>query len=257
MNIKYLFFIISVCLVTMVSLGACQQEGLLLNSNDISYINFSKDMTKDTTKVCFEFYPMQEGMDVKIAEVPLDVIVSGKVQEDDLDFTIGIDERLSTFPVSKCILPEICTIKKGNFKGVVQVKLQNYSELKTEKKILALKINSGDKVSEGIVAYSRALLLITDQLVKPDWWDYKDLYDGEASSVDWYYLGEYSKTKYRLFLDVLRENDDMLFDGKDKAKLRKYSLQLKYKVKKINDQGGENTPLKDEFGRLIEIPVVG
>lgn len=54
---------------------------------------------------------------------------------------------------------------------------------------------------------------MTDRLVKPEWWDYKDLYDGEYSSVDWYYLGDYSDTKYRLFLKVLQENDDVLFDG--------------------------------------------
>ena len=48
---------------------SCQEEGLVVNGNDVSYINFNKDITKDTTRICFEFYPMEEGMDVKIAEV--------------------------------------------------------------------------------------------------------------------------------------------------------------------------------------------
>lgn len=49
---------------------------------------------------------MEEGMDVKIAEVPIEVAISGKVQDKDLEFTIGIDESLSTYPASQCILPE-------------------------------------------------------------------------------------------------------------------------------------------------------
>jgi len=56
---------------------------------------------------------------------------------------------------------------------------------------------------------------------------------------------------------VLQENDDVLFDGKDKVKLRKYSLQLKYKVEEINAQRDPNDPLRDEAGEIIEVPVVG
>ena len=84
---------------------------------------------------------------------------------------------------------------------------------------------------------------------------YKDLFDGEYSSVDQYYLGEYSKTKYRLFLKILQDNDDILFDGKDRGKLRKYALLLKYKVAEINADAEE--PLKDEYGNIIEVPVAG
>ena len=122
---------------------------------------------------------------------------------------------------------------------------------------IALKINAGGEVSEGLATYSRAIIAVTDRLVKPEWWDYKDLYDGEYSSVDWYYLGDYSDTKYRLFLKVLQENDDVLFDGKDKVKLRKYSLQLKYMVEEINAGRDPDDPLRDETGAIIEIPVVG
>lgn len=34
-------------------LASCQEEGLVMNSNDVSYVAFAKDMTKDTTRVCF------------------------------------------------------------------------------------------------------------------------------------------------------------------------------------------------------------
>ncbi|QIU93658.1 DUF4843 domain-containing protein [Bacteroides faecium] len=238
---------------------SCQEEGLVLNGNDVSYINFNKDLTKDTTRISFEFYPLGEGMDVKIAEVPIEVAIFGKIQDKDLEFTIAIDEKMSTFPASQCILPEKCVFKSGQLLDTIYVKLKNFPDLKTTTKFVALRINAGDEVGEGIANYSRAIIAVTDRLVKPDWWDYKDIeYYGEYySSVDWYYLGDYSDTKFRMFLEVLQENDDELFDGKDRVKLRKYSLSLKYKVAEENARRGPDNPLRDEKGVIIEVPVAG
>ena len=80
-------------------LVSCQEEGLVVNGNDISYINFNKNLTKDTTRISFEIYPLEEGMDVKIAEVPVEVVIFGKIQDKDLEFTISLDENMSTLPV--------------------------------------------------------------------------------------------------------------------------------------------------------------
>ena len=60
----------------------------------------------------------------------------------------------------------------------------------------------------------------------------------------------------RLFRDILRENNDELFDGKDKVKLRKYSLLLKYEVEEYNELHPD-APLRDEKDELIEVPVAG
>lgn len=59
-------------------LVSCQEEGLVVNGNDISYINFNKNLTKDTTRICFEIYPLKRGWDVKIAEVPVEVAIFGR-----------------------------------------------------------------------------------------------------------------------------------------------------------------------------------
>ena len=55
-----------------------------------------------------------------------------------------------------------------------------------------------------------------------------------GNSVDWFYLGEYSERKYQMFLDELKK-DDMVFDGKNKQVLRKYSLRLKNTLKQMNE----------------------
>jgi hypothetical protein len=135
-------------------LASCQEEGLVMNSNDVSYVAFAKDMTKDTTRVCFEFYALEEGMDVKIAEVPIEVSVIGRIQDKDLEFTLSVDTEKSTFPMSQCILPEKCTIKHGQLLDTIYVKLKNSEDLKESTKLLVLKINEEGEVREGVVFQS-------------------------------------------------------------------------------------------------------
>lgn len=67
---------------------SCEEKGLLTNANDVSYIAFEKNMTTDTTGVTFKFY--KEGED---AEIVLGVTISGKVQDKDLEYTVGIDRK--------------------------------------------------------------------------------------------------------------------------------------------------------------------
>lgn len=246
---------VTVCM-GLSSLISCQEEGLTVSNNDVSYIGFTKDMSKDTTRISFESYSLEEGQEVKIAEIPIEVSIRGKIQDKDLNFTIGIDEGLSTLPLSQCILPEKCTFDNGQLLDTVYVKLKNSADLKKDTKYLVLKINASGEVSESVLMNSRAVIAVTDRLVKPDWWEYKDLWDGTYSSVDWYYLGDYSEVKHRWFLRVLQTNDDEQFDGKDRTKLRKYSLELKYMIAEYNAEH-PNAPLRDDNNVLIEVPVAG
>ena len=233
--------------------SACQEEGIIVNGNDVSYVGFKKDMTTDTTAVCFRFYALEEGADVKVAEVPIEVTVCGKVQHKDLEFTVSIDETLSTLPQSQCVLPERCVIKSGQLMDTIYVKLKSSPDLKDATKLLVLKVNAGGEVAEGIAIHSRAIVAATDRLFKPDWWSLLDMYDGTESSVDWYYLGTYSEEKYKMFLEELQK-DNVVFDGKDRQVLRKYSLRLKYRLQELSDAG---SPARDENGALITVPIGG
>lgn len=69
-------------------------------------------------------------MDVKIAEVPIEVSVIGRIQDKDLEFTLSVDTEKSTFPMSQCILPEKCTTKHGQLLDTIYVKLKNSGGLK-------------------------------------------------------------------------------------------------------------------------------
>ena len=63
-----------------------------------------------------------------------------------------------------------------------------------------------------------------------------------------------------MFLDLLEE-DGVSFDGEDMMVLKKYATKLKYQVEAFNNdpnnQAAGLTPLKDEKGRPIQIPVAG
>lgn len=59
-----------------------------------------------------------------------------------------------------------------------------------------------------------------------------------------------------MFLDELKK-DDMVFDGKNKQVLRKYSLRLKNTLKQMNAGKDKENWEKDENGNVITVEVAG
>lgn len=239
----------TICLAGL-ALVSCEEKGLLVNSNDVSYLRFTKNMTKDTTTVSFKMY--NEGED---ALIPVEVTVYGRMLEEDLHFNVDIDESRTTLGSDLYELPGDCVINKGELTGTITVKLKNSPELRTSTKKLAVRFVEADGVKQGDWAYSRAMITVTDRLFKPDWWSVNDAgTDADpGNSVDWFYLGEYSETKYQMFLDELKK-DGVIFDGKNKQVLRLYSLRLKNTLQRLKDAG---TPAIDEFGEEITVVVAG
>lgn len=229
---------------------SCEEKGLLTNANDVSYIAFEKDMTADTTGVTFKFY--KEGED---AEIVLGVTISGKVQDKDLEYTVGIDPKRTTLPASQYELPEKCVIKAGELTGEIAVVLKYYETLDTKAEILALQVNEGGEVRQGPSVYSRAIISVSNLLFAPEWWTRNDGdVDIPYNIVESWYLGRYSEKKYIMFLDELKK-DGVIFDGKDMFILRKYALRLKNTIKDYNAQHPD-APMSDEYGKM-EIPVAG
>ena len=256
MNIKNFIIPAIACFCCSSFFISCEEKGLMVNDNDVSYIIFAKDMTKDTTTVSFKVY--NEG---EVPEIPLEVSVYGKVQDKDLKFSVSVDEDRTTLPANLYELPTECLIEKGQLTGSVCIKLKNSEILSTNTLILALKIVEKEEVREGARQYSRAIVTVTDRLYKPSWWSVADTggADTPLNSVEEYYLGIYLEDKYKMFLDELKK-DDMVFDGKNKQVLRKYALKLKNTLKDINAERAAQGlgPLVDEKTQLeITVPVAG
>ena len=237
MNIKNFIIPAIACFCCSSFFISCEEKGLMVNDNDVSYIIFAKDMTKDTTTVSFKVY--NEG---EVPEIPLEVSVYGKVQDKDLKFSVSVDEDRTTLPANLYELPTECLIEKGQLTGSVCIKLKNSEILSTNTLILALKIDEKEEVREGArhtqeEKYKEAISKVRDK----------------------YYLGIYLEDKYKMFLDELKK-DDMVFDGKNKQVLRKYALKLKNTLKDINAERAAQGlgPLVDEKTQLeITVPVAG
>ena len=256
MNIKNFIIPAIACFCCSSFFISCEEKGLMVNDNDVSYIIFAKDMTKDTTTVSFKVY--NEG---EVPAIPLEVSEYGKVQDKDLKFSVSVDEDRTTLPANLYELPTECLIEKGQLTGSVCIKLKNSEILSTNTLILALKIDEKEEVREGARQYSRAIVTVTDRLFKPSWWSVADTggADTPLNSVEEYYLGIYLEDKYKMFLDELKK-DDMVFDGKNKQVLRKYALKLKNTLKDINAERAAQGlgPLVDEKTQLeITVPVAG
>lgn len=250
---KILHYISATLLGVLCLMASCKEESILTNANDVSYLRFTKNMTKDTTVVSFKVY--NEGED---AVIPIEVSINGKVQTEDLPFSISVDESRTTLDANLYVLPTDCKIRKGHLTDIIYITLKNSPELKTQTKRLALMVDETEQVRQGDRNYARAIINVTDRLFKPDWWSVNDLGSETQpeNSVDWYYLGEYSEKKYQLFLMICQE-DNFVYDGKDKQMLRKYSLKLKNWLKDQNEGKPEDEWIKDENDRVIEIPVAG
>ena len=96
---------------------------------------------------------------------------------------------------------------------------------------------------------------MSDKLEIPIWWSRNDgTVDRPTNIVEKVYLGEYSETKYIMFLEELEKGGES-FDGTDMNVMKKYAIRLKYTLEEYEKENGE--PKRDENGRVITVPVAG
>lgn len=234
-------------------LSACEEIGLLENANDVSYIYFSKDGTKDSTATSFKFFTTDT------IELTLEMTIAGKWITEDVEFTLSCDAGRTSVPMDKILLAEKYRFKAGQEKDTISFRLINYPELQNRNDHVVLKVDANEQVEEGPYKNQRALISITDRVFRPDWWtvldggnlDNGNLYFNIAED---YYLGKYSEKKYLMFLEEL---DGIQFDGTDRVLLREYSLKLKYRVQAWNDANAPLVMMDEENNEPMTIPVVG
>ena len=253
---KQIIFILGL----VASLYSCEEKGLLTNDNQISYVSFALDATKDTTVTSFVLFKEPEDGGAKEIDIKIGVTVNGKVNHEDLVFNVSADPTVTTLPSDKYILPEKCIIKAGQFTDTITVHFINFDELKTKNMFLGLRVNETETIKRGNRENSIAVISVTDRIFKPEWWTVLNFRDRE-NIAEAFYLGSYSDKKYLMFLEELQK-DGVEFDGKDTYILRKYSLRLKNTIKEFNEDP-ENiknglVPLWDEENNeAMQVPVAG
>ena len=241
-------------MIVVLFLGiSCEERGIEIFENRISFVQFFQDATKDTTFITFKSYP--DG----IAEIPVVTKRFGKCTDEIKNYRIEVDKKLTTLPDGKYELPEACDFQKDQEVDTLWVKLFNFEELKDSVYQLVLKVTENETTQEGIMANRRNIIRVTDQLIKPKWWTvlnggYGGHYTFNIAEV--YYLGKYSEKKYLMFIEELNI-DGVTFDGENLSVLRLYALRLKYRIEEHNRLYPNDQIYDEENREYMTIPVAG
>lgn len=221
---------------------SCEEIGLKENSNDISYLWFSKDSSKDSTSVSFKFY------DTDTIQAYIEVSISGALLDKDSEFALYADLEETTLPADKYSIPEKFLFKAGKFVDTVHITLINFPELATGYMRLVLRVKESAAIQTGEINYQKAILSVSDKVFQPEWWRVLDGGRNAFNLAERFYVGAYSEKKMLMLLDEVDEGVEL--DGFNKSMLRKYALKLKNTIKAFNENP-ENiamglVPLMDE-----------
>lgn len=232
---------------------ACDEREIPIVSDDIAYLSFAKDPTKDSTVLSFVAYPS--------GKIEADIVIElrGRLLEEPREYTLSINKEKTTFPVESCVLAEKYVFPAGQTTDTIQVTFLNFDENTEWKPLrLLLKIDESGKVKEGDKAFRSVLYILSNKIARPTWWTVKNIgYKGNLTMnlAEESYLGLYSDDKYRMFLEELAK-DGIEFDGEDVTILRKYSLRVKYRIEEYNNTHTE-VMWDDENKQAMSVPVKG
>lgn len=247
--------IIMMILLVLPFFYSCSEIGLTESTNDIAYISFVRDMTKDTTVVSFKTYTED------VIRIPLQVKLNGRYSTDTpVEFTLSANLEKTTLPADKYAFDDKYVFSPGQETDTVYIELTNYPDLQDTTLQLCVQVDESDLVKRGDLDFQNAIVKVSDRLIRPTWWIVWDglNYWGEPwfNIAEEHYLGAYSEKKYLMFLEELAK-DDVQFDGSDRMVLRVYALRLKYRVKEYNDAHPGQPMWDEENNEEMTIPVAG
>lgn len=222
---------------------SCKKETIGVYSSN-NYVAFVKEM-KDTTIFSFFFYPNDE------VKFPCEVKLIGKILDKDTEFSVVADETKTTLDKSLYSIPQTFKFRAGRVTDTIFITLKNNADLVANQYVLQLKIKDGKELFSAKSNYATAVIMVSDKAERPAWWTLLFDADGNQNrgSVEQLYLGAYSRKKYELFMKVTGFSD--LGEGGE-MRIRSV-LFLQY----LNEEAAKGTPVTEEDGTLMKVPVVG
>ncbi|MEG1737200.1 MAG: DUF4843 domain-containing protein [Odoribacter sp.] len=206
---KYLYILIG--LLGMVSCNADDID-LYKSSNYISFVN------KESDTVVISFLLLGN---LKEYDCPIPVRLSGMPLSNESEFSLRMNEDKTTASPKFYDFPITC-FAPNQALDTFYIKLKNFSELTYSSVVLCLELQKNVAFELGDRNYRRIYISMNDNIARPDWW---------TSSVEKYYLGDYSDKKFRRLItaakpDLSVVNDDLI---------RGWALQLKYALMRDPD----------------------
>ncbi len=249
--IRYFFSL----LVVLLTVSSCTENDLMLfgDEHHIYFDKFYKDAvapgkeTADSTLASFFF----ENDDVNMIEAKLVVHITGKLLTQDRKFGLRVVPELTTATPDEYKIDESYVFRANN----VSAEAKNQSDtigikmLRSERLKdmpygvrLCVELVPMDDLQLGQTERTRAIINLTRDAIKPEWWD------AEVTSV---LLGNYSSKKYKLFLTHIDPTASL------NGNMLKYETYKAYElVRRFKKWLAENPDqAKEEDGRPMTVNV--
>lgn len=227
---KYIIYLV----LAGLCLSACEKQNIKPYGQD-HYIQFTKLYT-DTVNYSF-FFTVED----QIA-VPLEIKLVGELLTEDTPIRLVVNQEESTAPAALYDLPETVVFAKGQTKDTITVYLKRSGIAEGDQKVysVVLDIMDGDQLRVGETNYSRRVVLVSNIVGKPGWWD---------SDVD-KTLGTYTLKKFNKFKEVTEVGD---LTGWSWNAKRIIALQFKNYLRQYEPE------YTDEDGNIMwkNLPVMG
>lgn len=222
--------IIYFTLMTMLIMIGCSKNEYPVYSEE-SYIYFENDSSIITSYTFFFTEETETDIDLRLKLI-------GNVVDRDQSYSVKFVESESTAVPGIDFKPlhEEQYFRAGNIVDSLTIRLLKSSNLEEGKEIRAVfELTPLGDLKPAIKENSKAIILISNKVSRPEWWDNWHVRSG---------LGEYSDTKYGLFVRWIGVNDLDFKNRSDitQSDVRAWVLKFKYMLKE-NPQEDENGPM--------------
>jgi hypothetical protein len=144
--------------------------------------------------------------------IPLLVKLMGKLSDQDRPIAITVDASKTTARNGDYALPGPNVLRARRAWDTIALVVNNSDRLKTGKVKLRLILNETEHFGLGPVKNRYIDVTFSDMIAKPDWWN---------QTIENNFLGPYSDTKYRLFIQATGIAD---LTGKQETEQRAYAI---------------------------------
>lgn len=234
---RYLFYIL-----LPLAIVACSKEDIETWKGE-HYVYFTEEEKKfygneitssDSINISFFFYRDD------VIQYPLEVGLTGQLLSEDTPFKVVADKEKTTLPENLYELPDLFYFSKGQVKDTIYITLKNDLMLKDKSYNLKLDIVKHGETSTHNGKNASRLLLVSDIVKKPTWWI--------ENPIEWYYLGEFSRKKYELFMEVTGAE---ALDLNNLSEARLLTLEFQYWLDK------QNPKILEENGNEMKTEIIG
>lgn len=204
-------------------------------TNYVYLANYNADIEEvDSVEYSFAFNP-----GAARDTVPVLIKLIGKLSDQDRPVALAIDTEQTTALESDYELPDPMLLRAGRAIDTIALVLHNSDRLKTGKFKIRLMLQSNGYFQLGPPGNRYIDITFSDMLARPGWWN---------EIVVTNFLGPYSDTKYRLFIEATGIAD---MTGLSETEQRAYAIIFR----DFLARGRENGEVyEDEYGMINVSP---